>query len=173
MYDEWVQQDFTSLAGEVPHDTGDIGVPQTDGLMSADQIFARVADADLDTRQVVGVDPDLRFIVWDGFLDLGAKGSILSSLAGDDDLPDGGTVDDIVVSGDVPDGTPELPSDGRGDQTGNSGTSGGGSGSQSPTQQPPADPYDACQDRESDALAEDINDEISRQPDSDKREYGP
>jgi len=37
---------------------------------------------------------------------------------------------------------------------------------------PPPNPYDPCEDRAADTLADDINDEITRQPDSDRREYG-
>ena len=37
---------------------------------------------------------------------------------------------------------------------------------------PPPNPYDRCEDRAADTLADDINDEITRQPDSDRREYG-
>lgn len=36
----------------------------------------------------------------------------------------------------------------------------------------PPNPYDPCEDRAADTLADDINDEIARQPDSDRREYG-
>lgn len=34
------------------------------------------------------------------------------------------------------------------------------------------DPYNSCEDRRADTLADDINDEISRQSDRDRREYG-
>ena len=37
---------------------------------------------------------------------------------------------------------------------------------------PPPNAYDPCEDRAADTLADDINDEIARQSDSDRREYG-
>lgn len=102
--------------------------------------------------------------------------------AGDPGNGDGsGTrVDDIIVVGERPrndddpydewwetGGLPggEGPDPGMG---GGDGWGGGGGDAVDPTQRD----YNACEDRQADTLAADINDEIRNQPDSDRREYG-
>lgn len=95
--------------------------------------------------------------------------------AGDDgDVTD---LEDVVVIGDRPDeddggwqpGDPIPNPDGGGDPPPGDGGGGGGG---PPREQPTDRPHDACEDRAADTLADDINDEISRQPDSNRREYG-
>jgi len=51
-------------------------------------------------------------------------------------------------------------------------TDSGGGGDGGQTTDPTQRDYDACEDRQADTLADDINDEIRNQPDSDRREYG-
>lgn len=80
-------------------------------------------------------------------------------------------VDDIIIVG----GPPRIEYPGFDPNPGGGGGGEGGDpgGGGNPTQPQPTDrPYDACEDREADTLANDINVEMQGKPDLSTREYG-
>lgn len=77
-------------------------------------------------------------------------------------------LDEVVVTGRRVEGFPTAVQITIGDHFELPSVEVGGAGGWSP----PPNPYDPCEDRAADTLAEQINDEIAAQPDSDRREYG-
>lgn len=108
--------------------------------------------------------PEGPAVMPDGFdLDLAAREKDDGFLLFNND-PDETRVDDVIVTG-----TP--PSGGGGYDPGWYDWDGYDTSQPEPPQWQDPRPYDACEDRRADSLADDINREIASQPDSGRREY--
>lgn len=101
MFDEWTNQDFSGLSSEAM-----VWDPKWHGREDNGTTGPGTRAAELpmpDASREAQPNVDAGFIIYDDFFDMAVKasasGPVYTEEGPDDDLPDGGTLDDIIVTG--------------------------------------------------------------------------